>query len=179
MEPDADTPAVPPAGASAGPPTLPSGRFAGREVFRQMVRDALANAAAQGWHELILSDASFEDWPLGELAVIESLHAWARRGQHLILLARRYDDLLVRHPRFVRWRQTWSHRIDSRGCRQADPLEIPSALWSPAWFCQRLDVERCTGVSGSDARHRVELRNSLDDWLRRSAPAFPATTLGL
>ena len=47
-------------------PELPQGRFEGRDAFRQNVRDALACAARQGWRELILSDADFHDWPLGE-----------------------------------------------------------------------------------------------------------------
>lgn len=158
---------------------LPAGRREGREPFRQAVRDALACAAAQGWHDILLSDASFEDWPLGERAVVESLHAWARHGRRMTLLARHYDDLSMRHPRFVQWRQTWSHRIESRGCRQADPLELPSAIWSPGWYLHRLEMEHCTFVCGDDPRRRVELRNALDEWLRRSAPAFSAITLGL
>jgi hypothetical protein len=60
------------------------GRFEGREAFRQnVVRDALACAAREGWRELILSDADFHDWPLGERAVIDSLGAWARSGRSL------------------------------------------------------------------------------------------------
>lgn len=44
---------------------LPEGRFSGREAFQQLVRDALATAAREGWREIILSDADFHDWPLG------------------------------------------------------------------------------------------------------------------
>jgi hypothetical protein len=51
-------------------PELPQGRFEGRDAFRQNVRDALACAAREGWRELILSDADFHDWPLGERAVV-------------------------------------------------------------------------------------------------------------
>ncbi|MDP2065253.1 MAG: hypothetical protein Q8K38_04705 [Burkholderiaceae bacterium] len=177
MEPDPQAPR--PDNPDTAPVVLPAGRLEGRELFRQAVRDALASAAAQGWHEIMLSDASFEDWPLGEQAVVASLHAWARHGRRMTLLARRYDDIPLRHPRFVQWRQTWSHRIDCHGCRHADALEIPSAIWSPGWYLQRLDVEHCTTVCGEDPQRRALLRNTLDEWLRRSAPAFPATTLGL
>ncbi len=52
---------------------MPSGRFEGREAFQKLVRDALACAAQEGWRELIVSDANFHDWPLGERAVVESL----------------------------------------------------------------------------------------------------------
>lgn len=158
---------------------LPSGRFEGRVAFQQTVRDALACAAREGWREIILSDASFEDWPLGERAVAESLQAWSRTGRHLTILARRYDDLLQRHARFVTWRKTWTHIIEARGCSSADPLELPSALWSPGWALQRLDLQRCTGVCGSEPERRLLLRESLQEWLARSSPAFAATTLGL
>ena len=48
---------------------LVGGRFAGREAFQQTVRAVLSQASAEGWPEIILSDADFEDWPLGEAAV--------------------------------------------------------------------------------------------------------------
>ena len=67
---------------------LPEGRFSGREAFQQLVRDAFASAAREGWAEIILSDAYFHDWPLGERAVIESLNAWARRGRMSVSGAR-------------------------------------------------------------------------------------------
>ena len=156
-----------------------SGRFSGRSEFRQQVRDALAMAAREGWPEIILCDASFEDWPLGERAVTESLQAWSATGRRCTLLARRYDDLARCHPRFVVWRRAWSHIIDARGCASADPLDLPSALWSPSWAMHRLDPLRSAGVSGTDAQQRVLLRERINEWLRKSAPAFPATTLGL
>ena len=162
---------------SEGP--LPQGRFEGRKAFTQLVRDALARAAAEGWREIILSDAGFADWPLGERAVIASLQDWSASGRHCILLARRFDEVPRRHARFVQWRQAWSHIIEARGCPSADPLELPSAIWTPAWALHRLDPERCNGVSGAEPERRLALRELLDGWLQKSSPAFPATTLGL
>src|SRR4051812_41024131 len=98
---------------------LPQGRFEGREAFQALIRQALATAAAQGWRELILSDPDFVDWPLGERAVTESLQAWSASGRRCILLARRWDDTRRMHARFVRWRQTWTHIIEARGCASA------------------------------------------------------------
>lgn len=167
-----DTPAAPAAG-------LPSRRFEGREDFRQLVRDALATAAREGWREIVLSDASFEDWPLGERAVAESLQAWSRTGRHMVLLARRYDEVQRQHARFVRWRGLWSHIVSASACASADPLDLPSAIWSPAWVLERRDMERCNGYCGSEPERRVALRELLDAWLQKAAPAFPATTLGL
>lgn len=166
-----------PAEPAAGP--LPSGRFAGRLAFQQLVRDSLACAAREGWREIVFCDASFEDWPLGERAVAESLQAWSRSGRRFIMLARRYDELIRRHPRFVNWRKTWSHIIECWACPSADPLDMPSAIWSPSWVMRRLDLERSTGMCGAEAERRVALREHLDEWLRKSGPGFAASTLGL
>lgn len=166
------------AGKSA-PEALPTGRLNGREVFGQLVRDALACAAREGWQELMLSDASFEDWPLRERTVVESLQAWSRTGRRFTMLAVRYDAVQGSHPRFVAWRKTWGHIIECRLCRDADPLDFPSAIWSPAWVMQRIDPIHGVTLCSRDAHQRVLLRESLQAWLRKSAPGFAATTLGL
>jgi hypothetical protein len=163
----------------AVPMALPSRRFEGREEFRELIRDALACAAREGWRELILSDASFEDWPLGDLAVAQSLQAWSKSGRKMLLLARRYDGLVRRHPRFVQWRGKWSHIITATAVPSADALELPSAVWSPGWVLDRRDVERCNGYCGSEPERRVLLRERLNEWLLKSTPSFPSTTLGL
>ena len=160
-------------------PSLPAGRFSGRVAFQQLVRDALAQAAREGWRELILSDPDFTDWPLGERAVAESLGAWSASGRRCMLLACRYDELSVRHARFVSWRRSWSHIIEARACASADPLEFPSALWSPGWVMQRLDAERCNGYAGAEPERRLLLRENLNEWSAKSSVAFAATTLGL
>ena len=158
---------------------LPQGRFVGIEVFRQHLRAALAQAAAAGWRELLLCDATFADWPLGERAVVESLQTWAQPGRRLRMLACRYDEVVRRQARFVVWRQRWSHLIECHACRSAGEADFPSLLLGQGWFLQRLDLQRSTGVCGTaaaDLRQRHEL---LEAWLRKSAPAFAATTLGL
>ena len=159
--------------------TLPNGRFSGREEFEQVVRDALAQAAAQGWQEIILSDATFLDWPLRERSVLESLLAWSNSGRRMTLLAMRYDEVIRYHARFVTWRQTWGHIIDCRVCRAGDPLDFPSAIWSRDWFMQRLDPERSVGVCGTERARSIELKEVLDERMRNSSPGFPASTLGL
>lgn len=160
-------------------PGLPEGRFEGREAFRERVRQALACAAREGWREIMLSDADFHDWPLGERAVIASLQEWARNGRQMVMLARTYDEIIRHHPRFVAWRITWAHIIDCRHRATADPLDMPSAIWASGWALHRVDRERSTGICTVIPERRVALRESLDEWLRHSSPGFPATTLGL
>jgi hypothetical protein len=159
--------------------SLASGRFSGREAFAQLVRDALACAAREGWQEMILSDATFEDWPLRELVVVESLQAWSASGRRMTLLASRYDEVQRLHPRFVSWRRTWGHIIDCRVLRTSTPADFPSAIWSKNWFLRRMDMQRSTGVCGQDPERALGLRELLDEKIGNSSVGFPASTLGL
>lgn len=163
----------------AAPSGLPAGRFSGHGAFAQLVRDALAQAALDGWREIVLCDASFEDWPLRERSLVESLHAWSGAGRRFTMLAASYDVVLRQHARFVTWRRTWGHIIDCRICHHAGGPDFPSVLWSPVWAMSRLDPVRCTGISGAEPERRVRLRETLDELRRNSSPGFPASTLGL
>ena len=160
-------------------PSLPEGRFQGRQMFIDLVRQALAAAATEGWTRIVLCDADFADWPLGERAVVESLQAWSGRGRSLQLLACDYGLMRQQHPRFVQWRVTWSHLVEAHVCASASVDELPSALWSPAWTLERLDASHDSLVASRDARRRVALGERLDRWWQRGHPAFPAATLGL
>jgi hypothetical protein len=155
------------------------GAFSGPTEFANVIRDAIACAAREGWPSMVWSDASFEDWPLGERVVIESLQAWAGKGRHLLILAHRYDSVLKHKPRFVGWRKAWDHIVECRLCKTVDTSEMPSALWSPQWALRRLDPVRCTGFAGLEPQQRVRLREELDECMLQSSPGFPATTLGL
>ncbi len=158
---------------------LPSGRFSGREAFLQLVRDALACAAHEGWREIIMSDASFEDWPLRERSVVESLQAWSTSGRHMVLLASSYEEVIRLHPRFVSWRQTWGHILDCRLARTVARTDFPSAIWSQQWFMYRVDPQHSTGVCGTERERLIALKESLDETIRNSSPGFAASTLGL
>ena len=161
------------------PGALPEGRFSGPTEFSALIRQSLSAAAEQGWREIILCDSTFEDWPLGERAVAQSLNDWSRSGRKLTMLAKNYNEVVRRHSRFVTWRQTWAHIVECRASAAISFDDMPSALWSPVWVFQRLDVVRCTGVSGSGADRRVALKERLEACLKLSSPAFAATTLGL
>ena len=158
---------------------LPEGRLSGRVAFADLIRQALAAAAQEGWPRMVWCDADFADWPLGEREVVASLNAWSQRGRSLHLLARDYSVLRQMHPRFVQWRTTWGHLVEAQACASASADELPSILWSPAWTLQRLDPVRCTMVVSRSAEQRVALRERLQQWSLRGTPAFPATTLGL
>ena len=161
------------------PESAPPGRFAGREAFRESIRQAIFAAAEQRWREMVFSDVDFQDWPLNERPVVEALGAWVRGNSRLLMLGKRYDLVVRTQPLFTEWRRFWSHKIECRQVTQADPQDLPSALWSANWIVQRMDLVRSGGISGPEPERRVVLRESIDEWVRRSASGFPATTLGL
>lgn len=171
-----DSPSAP---VASQPAALLDGAFDGRTAFQQLVRDALATAAREGWREMVWADASFEDWPLGERAVVESLAAWSKTGRSLTLLAKRFDTVQAKHHRFVTWRNRWSHIVTARAVPSADAQMFPSAICAPHWAMRRLDPVRCKGVAGEDAQQRVLLREEINEWLTKSTGAFAASVLGL
>jgi hypothetical protein len=158
---------------------LAQGNFAGPNAFADLVRNAISHASSQGWVEMVWSDATFEDWPLYEKAVVNGLNAWSRKGRKLILLAHHFDAMHRIHPRFVDWRVRWDHLVECRVCKGIEETDFPSALWTPTWAMRRLDLQRCTGVASVEPRMRLLLREELEERRRQSSPGFPASTLGL
>lgn len=159
--------------------TLPTGRLEGRVAFADLIRSALCVAAQEGWPSIILSDADFADWPLGERLVVQALQAWSRRGRELHFLARDFGVLRERHPRLVQWRTTWSHIVEARACRGAAGEAVPSAIWSPVWSMERVDPQRCVMLCSPEASRGSLLREKIDACWQRGTPSFAATTLGL
>ncbi len=164
---------------SPAPNALLQGRFEGPTEFAQLVRTALAAAAAQGWREVVVCDSTFEDWPLGERVVAQALNDWSASGRKFTMLATNYNEVMRRHARFVTWRRKWSHIVECRANASISHDDMPSALWSSVWVFQRLDLTRSTGFAGIEPARRVALKERLDECLKLSSPAFAATTLGL
>lgn len=160
-------------------PRLPDGRFSGRTEFIDLIRQAFGAAAQLGVREIIVCDVDFDDWPLGERAVTQALGDWSRTGRKFTMLARSYDVITRRHPRFVTWRRTWSHIVECRASASAPNELLPSAMWTPAWVFERLDLQHSTGTAGHEVARRVALKERLNERLLKSVAAFPATTLGL
>jgi hypothetical protein len=158
---------------------LLEGAFSGRADFQQLIRDAIATAAREGWHKMVWFDLSYEDWPLGERSVEADLQAWSATGRNLTIVAKRFDGLIAKHHRFVNWRKQWSHIIEARAVTSASDEEFPSLILAPSWAMHCLQPTLCKGVAGYEAKRRVELRELSNEWLALSAPSFAATTLGL
>lgn len=155
-------------------------RIASRNEFQSAVRDALAEAGAARWRELWFCDPDFAHWPLNEVGVIDSLTQWAGANRRLHLLALDYDEVLRRHPRFVRWRAQWSHVVLARALQDLQTIDVPVLLLAPGALALRLlDPLRHQGrVSrvAADITEDIELADVIS---QRSVESFPATTIGL
>ncbi|RZI63942.1 hypothetical protein [Variovorax guangxiensis] len=163
----------------AGAVELPDGPFDGRTAFQSHLHVTLAAAAQQGWREIVFADSDFADWPLGERASIAALQAWAASGRSLLLVAESFGVFDRSHARFVEWRRLWSHIVDARACSGSGAPSVPSAVWTPSWSLHRIDPAHSRGVSSGRPEHCRALRERIDECLRQSKPAFPASTLGL
>ncbi|RZJ08751.1 MAG: hypothetical protein EOP39_13155, partial [Rubrivivax sp.] len=103
--------------------------FTGRVEFQRLVVETLTQAAEQGSRLMHAWDANFVDWPLSDASVLAALTAWARQGRQLHLLALQYDDVVRRHPRFVRWRRDFAHCVTALAVEPEVRLEeAPEAL---------------------------------------------------
>ncbi|TNF58408.1 MAG: hypothetical protein EP306_13230 [Burkholderiales bacterium] len=158
---------------------MPQGRLQGRQQFADLVRQAIEAAAAHAWSPLVLCDADFEDWPLGERAVVRALQDWAAQGRRIRFLARDYRKLREQQPRLVQWRTQWSHLVEAQVWAAAGEGELPSALWTPAWCLERVDPARGVMTASAEPARLLALRERIESAWQRGRAGFPATVLGL
>lgn len=164
---------------------MSDGRFEGRAAFRAAVLESLQWAVGQPCRELFAWDASFVEWPLSEAPVLEALTAWAKPGRMLHLLALDYEDLMRKHPRFVRWRRDFGHCLQARA---VDAELRPDAGAQALLLLRSADDGRCLrlfdrglwrGELSSDPAERLRGQEWFDALAQRSSESFPATLLGL
>jgi hypothetical protein len=155
------------------------GAFSGRDDFAQIIREAIDQASASGWKEMLWSDKDFADWPLAERRVEAALQAWSQTGRKLTLIAKSYSLVLSNQHRFVNWRKQWSHIIEARAVGSISEDDFPCVLWSPEWALHRTQLTWSKGTCTAEPAQRLALRELLNELYGLSAPAFPAVTLGL
>lgn len=152
-----------------------------RSAYADALRWGFETAWAQGARRIVCADPDFGHWPWHDAALLARLGDWLRLPQRrLVLLARHYDDVPRRFPRFTAWRRDWTHAID---CWQptADAAgDAPSVLISDTGVSVRLvDAVHWRGRASDDERVAGPLREHVDALLQRSEPAFSVSTLGL
>ena len=155
-------------------------QIASRNDFHNAVRAGLAQAAEHGAAEIFLVDPHFDDWPLNERGVIESLGRWALSRRKFVVFAGNFDELARRAPRFAEWRRQWSHIVQCRSDPELEAEQVPTLLFVPGLVAVRLlDRVRYRGTVSGRPEDLTECREAIDALLQRSVEAFPATTLGL
>lgn len=155
-------------------------QIASRAEFHAAVRAALATAAEQGASEVCLVDPTFDDWPLNELGIVETLGRWALSRRRFVIFAHDFDEMARRAPRFATWRRQWSHIVQCRTDPELEAAQVPTILFVPGMTGVRLlDRIRYRGTVSARAADHVECRETIDAILQRSVEAFPPTTLGL
>lgn len=157
------------------------GKITSWRDFEDRFKAAMAMAAAQP-ADITLMDADFNQWPLGQRSVMEAFHQWslASRSSHCRVLAAHFDGFLLRHPLWVTWRTTWSHRVQ---CFQASQ-DMASALCPVLILHGTIGLRLNEPVHGAgmwtrDPGRLAEWLSEIDVILQRSEPAMPPTTLGL
>lgn len=160
-------------------------RFEGRADFQRLIIETLAWAAAQGCREVYAWDASFVDWPLSDAKALTALTAWAGHGRQLNLLSVQYEDVVRRHPRFVRWRRDYSHCVTARAVDpelqlQAAPESLLLAMGADGPLSLRLfDRHLWRGELSREVAERLRGLEWFDAVAQRSSDSFAPTTLGL
>lgn len=172
---ESDLPSTPPA----------SGRIDGWREFQERFRATL-NLVANSPGECLWVDADFAHWPLGERATTDLLQQWMRQhgGASVSVLAGQYDVLQRTHPRWLSWRQTWSHRV--RCWLASDEIVAdlrPMFIWREPERdlagIRMLDSVTAVGQWTTDPAVLALWRADFDAYLQRSSEGMPCTTLGL
>lgn len=159
--------------------TLPEGRLQGPKDLAEVVRATFRQAVLRQWREICIADTDFEGWPLGERSVVDDLGRWAMGGGELRLLARDYRPVRLGAPRFVKWRQTFDHRVSPRTLPRSVGDDFRLMVWTPDWVVVMLDRATSTMVATTDAASRSQQRQAWDSTWPLASPGFPASTLGL
>ncbi len=155
--------------------------IASRSAFRAAIGWGLRSAFDEGARRIVCADASFAEWPLDDAAVLHGLTLWLKRPQRrMVLLARHYDDMPRRCPRFVAWRAAWAHAIEAWVAPEDLALDLPTLLVSDGGVSvQLIDDVHWRGRAAIDQKLARQWCESLDVVLQRSERGFAVNTLGL
>ena len=70
----------------------------------------------------------FQDWPLNERVVVETLARWAHSRRKLVVFGHNFDSLSRNAPRFAEWRRQWSHIVQCRSDPDLEEQQVPTFL---------------------------------------------------
>jgi hypothetical protein len=152
-----------------------------RQAFQAAIIQAVVGAAVEGRREMIWVDPDFVDWPLEDAALLDAMTRWSRQPmRRLLVVAQNFQDVPRRHPRFTRWRTTYSHRIECRSAPELSAREVPCLMLAGDFYSlQLLDKSHWQGRWLDDETDRKTWHDVVEAILQRSEGDFPASTLGL
>ena len=156
-------------------------RIDSRAAFTAALRWAFERSIERQARRIVCTDASFNDWPLDDPALLTRLGAWLRTPQRrLVLLASQFDDLPRRHARFAGWRADWVHVVEAWAPPEEDRIELSSVMVDDdSTSVELIDSVHWRGRADIDSRVARPLRERIDALLQRSQPALPVNRLGL
>lgn len=170
-------------------PTNPAARDArnegpvidSRAGFAAALQWGFDTAIAQRARRIVCCDQTFEHWAWDDAARLQALVGWFRLPQReLVLLARGYDELLRRFPRFNAWRADWSHAITGWVAPEELGASLPSVLVADRCLSVHLiDAEHWRGRASADERRAHQWCDEIDAVLQRSERGMAVKTLGL
>ena len=132
-------------------------RIGSRKEFHDAIRAALAQAADAGASEICFVDVDFQDWPLNERAVVETLGRWATSRRRLVVYGHSFEALPRSAPRFTEWRRQWSHIVQFRTDPEVQAQQVPTLLLVPGQVSVRLlDPVRYRGMVSGRPSDQVE-----------------------
>jgi hypothetical protein len=152
-----------------------------RSAFISALHWGAEAAAARQARRIVLADADFAEWPLDDAWMLQRLARWLRLPQRrLVLLARSYDALPRRCPRFCAWRRDWSHAIEPHVVPGDLAADLPTLLVADAGITVHLvDGVHWRGRASADPRDARTWVERCDVVLQRSEPGWAVHTLGL
>jgi hypothetical protein len=165
--------------SDAATPSEPA--IATRADFHAALAWGFEQAIAQDARRIVCADSDFAEWAWDHQPTLDALAGWLRRPQRrLELLARSYDTVPRRWPRFNGWRSSWAHAITAWQIPEDWPGELPTLLVSDkAVSVHLIDAVHWRGRARLDARTARQWLETCDVVLQRSEATFPVRTLGL
>ena len=150
-------------------------RIESQGEFVLALHEAVTLALQHPARRMVWVDPDFEGWTLDDAALWPRLVDWLRLPQRrLVLLARDYEGLSRRCPRFVAGYRLWSHAITAFSPARDDEAALPSVLLvEVAGVVQVWDKERWRGRASADLSELRHWVDRLDAVLQRSSPALP------
>lgn len=170
------------ADASAGAEGLtPVPAIASQVEFEQAVAWCLRTSISRGARRITWIDRDFSEWPLDDPQLHGELAAWLRLPQRrLVLLAAGFAGVARLHPRFVRWRTTWAHALETLVLPEGEAVDLPAVIYDDGRVSmQLLDRLHWRGRCSLTPTDAWALREEFEPILQRSSPGFPVNALGL